>query len=87
MALLSKKLRRRLEVALAHRGDAKELADAVDAAVDAATNITTPVADAVEDITVEDATDEGTAIALANANKAKINELLAALRDAGLMAE
>lgn len=39
----------------------------------------------VADISVADATDLPTAIALANANKAKINELLAVLRTAGLL--
>lgn len=37
------------------------------------------------DITTADATDEATAIALANANKAKINELLAKMRTAGII--
>jgi hypothetical protein len=36
--------------------------------------------DAITPIAVADATDEPTAIALANANKAKINELIAALK-------
>jgi hypothetical protein len=39
----------------------------------------------VADISTADATDLTTAIALANANKAKINELLAALQTAGVM--
>lgn len=41
---------------------------------------------AVADIATADATDLATAQALANANKAKINALLAALRTAGLLA-
>ena len=40
-------------------------------------------AKAVTDITTADATNLATAITLANANKAKINELLQALRDSG----
>lgn len=43
------------------------------------------ILDPVSDITTPDATDEATAIALANDNKAKINELLAELRSKGLM--
>lgn len=44
-------------------------------------------ATAVEDVTTPDATDEATAIALANANKVKINEMLAKFRDAGVINE
>lgn len=43
-------------------------------------------AEAVADIATADASDEGTTMALANANKAKINELLGKLRSAGLLA-
>lgn len=42
-------------------------------------------AGSIEDISVVDATDATTAAALANANKAKINELLATLRKAGIL--
>lgn len=41
----------------------------------------------IVDITTPNATDEATAIALANANKAKINEVLTKFRDAGLISE
>ena len=40
---------------------------------------------AIADIATADATDLPTAIALANANKAKINELLTAFRKAGII--
>lgn len=43
-------------------------------------------ATAVADITAADATDLATALVLANATKASVNEILAALRVAGLMA-
>lgn len=42
-------------------------------------------AGSVADIAVPDATDLATAQALANANKAKINELLSVLREAGIL--
>jgi len=45
-----------------------------------------PQAAAVADIATVDATDLATAITLANANKAKINALLASLRAAGVIA-
>ena len=41
--------------------------------------------DAVADIATADATNLATAITLANANKAKINELLQNLRTAGIL--
>lgn len=78
---LSPRTRRRLEVAMARRQEAMEIADAIDAATVASGSSAEPVAD----VAVEDATDEQTAAALANANKATINALLAALRSAGLM--
>ena len=40
---------------------------------------------AVADVAVVDATDEASAVALANQNKATINELLASLRAAGFI--
>lgn len=40
---------------------------------------------AITDITTADATDLATAITLTNANKAKINQLLQALRDSGIL--
>lgn len=40
----------------------------------------------IANITTADATDLPTAIALANANKAKVNAILAALRSAGVIA-
>ena len=42
-------------------------------------------AGSIDDIAEADATDLPTAIALANANKAKINEILAVLRSAGTL--
>jgi hypothetical protein len=39
----------------------------------------------VADVTTADATDLATAITLTNANKAKINEILQALRDGGIL--
>jgi len=39
----------------------------------------------VADVTTADATDLASAIALANANKAKINALLQSLRDGGIL--
>lgn len=68
---LSPKARRRLEVAMAHRADAKEIADAIDAA--------TPITVA----NVTDIADPSTANAEDVATK--LNALLAALRTAGLM--
>lgn len=41
---------------------------------------------AITDVTTADATDAATAVTLANANKAKINAILAALRSAGVIA-
>lgn len=50
------------------------------------TLVTKNIAAAVADIATADATDLPTVIALANASKAKINELLGALRTAGHIA-
>jgi hypothetical protein len=58
--------------------DGEEIADAIDA-------VTARVAAAVANIATADATDAASAVTLANANKAKINALLAALRTAGLL--
>lgn len=44
-------------------------------------------AEAVADITTANGSDATTTQALANATKAKVNELLGVLRDAGLLAE
>ena len=41
---------------------------------------------AIANIATADATDEATAVALANATKAKVNAILAALRSAGVIA-
>jgi len=76
---LSMKARKRLEVAMARRAEAKEVADAIDTGGNA-------VAVNVTDISTADATDLATVITLANATKAKVNALLASLRAAGLMA-
>ena len=83
---LSTKARKRLEVAMCHRADAKEVADAIDAAGNADLVLADKAA-AVADIATADATTLETAEALANANKAKINALLAALRTAGILTE
>lgn len=40
---------------------------------------------AITNVTTADAADEATAVALANANKAKINQILVALRAAGIL--
>lgn len=77
--VLSKDAKYRLEVAIADRRAAKEISDAIEAG-------SNPQAANVANVTTADATDLPTAVALANANKAKINELLAALQAAGLMA-
>lgn len=76
---LSAKAKKRLEVAMARRAEAQEII----AAIEAGGN---PQAAAVADLTTADATDLASAEALANANKAKINELLASLRAAGILA-
>jgi hypothetical protein len=67
---LSEKARKRLEVALANRKDAKEVADAIDVQAQAAAvaDIPTPAT-----ATAEDAAE-------------KINELMQSMRDAGLLA-
>lgn len=74
MALL-KETKDRIAVALAHRKSADDLIKAVE-----------KQAAHVANVSQADATDLPSAEALANANKAKINELLAALKAAGLMA-
>lgn len=78
MALL-KETKDRIAVALAHRKSADDLIKAVESGANLQ-------AAHVADVTEPDATDLPTAEALANANKAKINEILAALQAAGLMA-
>lgn len=70
---LSTKAKKRLEVAMARRQEAQEVINAIEAAGN------TPAA------AVADIADPATATAEDVANK--VNELLAALRDAGLMAE
>jgi hypothetical protein len=70
---LSDKARKRLEVALARRNIAVEVADAIDAGGNA------------QAAAVADIADPSTATAEDCANK--INELMASLRDAGLLAE
>ena len=76
---LSEKTKRRVVVALAHADAGGEVIEALETA-----GGVTPAA-AVADVTTADATDATDVVVLANANKAKINELLAALRDAGLL--
>lgn len=75
---LSAKTRKRLEVAMARRASAKELADAVDAGGN------TPAAD-VAAVATANATDLASAQALANQLKITLNATLVALKAAGLM--
>jgi hypothetical protein len=76
---LSLKARAVLVSGLANKSVGKEVADAIDsgAAVQAAN---------VPAVAVANASDLASAIALANANKAAINAVIAALQAAGLMA-
>jgi hypothetical protein len=76
---LSKKTKEIMVVALADKKAATELAAAVDAAGNSQ-------AAHVANVTAADATDLASAEALANANKAAINAILAALQAAKLMA-
>lgn len=75
---LTTNARKRVIRAAANNTLGKEVADAID-------TVTARVSAAVADIATADATDLDSAVALANANKAKINALLAALRTAGLL--
>jgi hypothetical protein len=75
---LSTKARKRLEVAMARRAEAKEVADAIDAGGNS------PAA-TVAAITTANATDLPTAQALANQLKTTVNDILTALKAAGLM--
>jgi hypothetical protein len=75
---LSTKARARLEKALAKRSEAKEIADAID-------GNSHPLVAHIAAIATADATDLASSEALANACKAKINALIAALIAAGLM--
>lgn len=77
--MLSEKLKARIRVAITNKDQAEELI----AAINAGGN---PVATHVTNVTTADATDLASAEALANANKAKINEILAAMQAAGQMA-
>jgi hypothetical protein len=76
---LSQKLKNRIRVSITNKVDADELI----AAIEAGGN---PQGAAVADVVTANASDLATAIALANSNKAKINELLASLRAAGIIA-
>jgi len=75
---LSKRTQDILVVALADKKAGQEVAASVAAA------LATPAAH-VANVTTADATDLASAEALANANKAAINAILAALQAAGLM--
>lgn len=77
---LSKDAKYILEVAMANSKAADEISAAIDAAAPKA------AAAHVANVTVADATDLPSAEALANANKAAINAILASLQAAGLMA-
>jgi hypothetical protein len=86
---LSAKAKKRLEVALARRAEANEIIAAIE--VPGSTNVAAHVADVA---TADAATQSGSYVQadaqsvadLANDNKAKINEILAALQAANLMA-
>lgn len=76
---LSEKLKARVRSAITNKTDA----DALIAAIESGANTQ---AAHVANVTTVNATDLATAEALANANKAKINEILAAMQAAGQMA-
>lgn len=76
---LSEELKNRIRVAITD----KESADELIAAIEAGSN---SQGAAVADVTTANGSDPATTQALANANKAKINELLASLRAAGILA-
>lgn len=76
---LSEKLKSRIRVAITNKADA----DSLIAAIESGSN---PQAAAVADVTTPNGSDAATTQTLANANKAKINELLASLRAAGILA-
>lgn len=77
--MLSEKLKGRIRVAITQKDQAEELI----AAINAGSN---SQAAAVADVSTANGSDPATTQALANANKAKINELLASLRAAGILA-
>jgi hypothetical protein len=76
---LSDKLKNRIRVSITNKADA----DALIAAIESGSN---PQGAAVADVSTANGSDPATTQALANANKAKINELLASLRAAGIIA-
>lgn len=76
---LSTKARKRLEVAMARRAEAKEIADAIDSS-------SHPVAATVAAVATANATDLATSEALANQLKTTVNAILTSLKAAGLMA-
>lgn len=76
---LSTKEKEVLAVALANAAIAEQIASAIAAGENSQ-------AATVAAIATADATDLASAIALANANKAKVNAILVALKAAGLMA-
>lgn len=75
---LSEKLKGRIRAAITNKADA----DALIAAIDSGS----AVGVAVANIATADGSDAATTQALANATKAKVNELLASLRGAGVIA-
>ncbi len=75
---LSQRTKNILQVACADKKAALELSSTVD--------LNSTVAATVAAITTADATDLPSVITLCNANKAKINELIASLRAAGIVA-
>ena len=75
---LSTKARKRLEVAMARRAEAKEMADAVD-------SNSARIAATVAAVATANATDLATSIALANQLKVTVNAILASLKAAGMM--
>lgn len=76
---LSAKLKSRIRSAITNKVDADEMIAAIESGAN-------PKASHVANIVTADATDLASAEALSNANKAKINEILAALQAASLMA-
>lgn len=77
--MLSESLKARIRVAITNQTDA----DAMIAAIESGSN---PQGVAVADVSTANATDPASTQALSNSNKAKINELLASLRGAGIIA-
>lgn len=76
---LSAKVKARIRAAMTNKADADALISAIESGANAQ-------GAAVADIATADGSDAATTQALANATKAKVNALLAALRAAGIIA-